>query len=100
MSSQRFAVYHAIDPLAMTKPQVAHWQTDREIHYRHVADVAAPFEHVFPLTNHIDHSWMSNPEVVWYATNTPLRSTSVGDIIVACETRQAWLVMLSGFQTL
>lgn len=100
MSSQRFAVYHAIDPMEMAQPQTEHWHTDRETHYRHVADVAAPFDRMFLLTNHLEHSWTSNPEVVWHATNTPLRSTSVGDVIVACETGQAWLIMPFGFQTL
>jgi hypothetical protein len=54
MSTPRFAVYHALDPLMMAHPQAAHWQTDRDAHYTHVADVEASFEQVFALTNHGD----------------------------------------------
>ena len=32
---------------------------------------------VFPLTNHIDHPWTHNPEVVWLATSRILRRRSV-----------------------
>lgn len=96
----RYAVYHAIDPIAIARPVAAHWYSDREMHYRHVADVAAPFDQIFRLTNHIDHPWTDNAEVIWHATGTPLRSTSVGDIIVACETGEAWLVLPFGFQAL
>ncbi len=97
---QRYAVYHANDLLAMVLPQTLHWYEDRSRYYTHVADVVAPLEHVFALTNSIDHPWTSNPEVVWHATDAPLRSTSVGDLIVSCESGQAWLVMPIGLQEL
>ena len=97
---QRYAVYHANDLLAMVVPQTLHWSEDRSRYYTHVADVVAPLEHVFALTNSIDHSWTSNLEVVWHATDAPLRSTSVGDLIMSYESGQAWLVMPIGLQEL
>ena len=97
---QRYAVYHANDLLAMVLPQASHWSEDRSRSYTHVADVVAPLEQVFALTNHIDHAWTSNPEVVWHATDAPLRSTSAGDVIVAYESGQAWLVLPIGLQEL
>ncbi len=99
-TKQRFAVYHAHDLLAMLIPHASHWSEDRTRYYTHVADVVAPLEQVFALTNHIDHSWTSNPEVVWHNTALPRRSTSVGDVIVSYETDQAWLVMPIGLQKL
>ena len=98
--SQRYAVYHANDLLAMVKPEASNWYEDRSRSYTRVADVVAPLEQVFALTNHIDHAWTSNPEVVWHTTAVPLRSTSVGDVIVASESGQAWLVMPFGLQEL
>ncbi len=97
---QRYAVYHANDLLAMVVPHAWHWYEDRTGSYTHVADVVAPLEQVFALTNHIDHPWANNPEVVWQTTNAPLRSTSVGDIIMSCDSGQAWLVMPIGLQEL
>jgi hypothetical protein len=97
---QRYAVYHANDLLAMITPQASSWYEDRSSNYTHVADVVAPLEQVFALTNHIDHAWTSNPEVVWHATDAPLRSSSVGDVIVAYESGQAWLVLPIGLQEL
>jgi hypothetical protein len=96
---ERFALYHANDLLAMIAPQAEHWYTDRSRHYTHVADVEAPLGQVFALTNHIDHSWTDNPEVVWH-TAAPVRSTSVGDVIVSLQNGQAWLVMPFGLQEL
>ena len=94
-----YAVYHANDLQAMVAPQAAHWYVDRSRHYTHVADVEAPLGQVFALTNHIDHSWTENPEVVWH-TAAPVRSTSVGDVIVSLPSGQAWLVMPFGLQEL
>lgn len=96
----RYDVYHAVNPLAMACPQPAHWQTNWRKHFVHVADVAAPFAQVFALTNTIDRPWTSNPEVVWYDARLPLRSTSVGDVIVSCETGQAWMILSAGFHPL
>jgi hypothetical protein len=98
-TQERYAVYHANDLYAMIAPQAAHWYIDRSRHYTHVADVVAPLGQVFALTNHIDHSWTDNPEVVWH-TAAPVRSTSVGDVILSEESGQAWLVMPAGLQEL
>jgi hypothetical protein len=96
----RFGVYHAVDPRAMAYPQPAHWQTNWRTHFVHVADVVAPFAQVFALTNTIDRLWTSNPAVVWYGDRLPLRSTSVGDVIVSYETEQAWMILSAGFHPL
>ena len=97
---ERYAVYHANDLFAMALPEASHWYEDRSRYYTHVADVVAPLEQVFALTNHINHSWTSNPQIVWHVTTAPLRSTSVGDVIVSYESGQAWLVMPIGLQEL
>jgi RNA polymerase sigma factor (sigma-70 family) len=84
MTQHRYAVYHAHDNWAMVEPHADHWHRDRALHYRHVADVDAPLERVFALTNHLDGcSWTSHQEVVWHATDAPVRSTSVGDVILS-----------------
>ena len=97
---QRYAVYHANDLLEMVVPQASHWYDDQSCFYSHVADVLAPLEQVFALTNHIDHSWTSNLQIVWHTTSAPLRSTSVGDVIESYENGQAWLVLPIGLQEL
>ena len=89
----QYAVYHAHDPWAMLTPRADRWLVDRALHYRHVAEVQAPLERIFALTNHNECSWTSHQEVIWHATDAPVRSTSVGDVILARETGQAWLVM-------
>ena len=96
---ERYSVYHAHDLHAMIAPQADHWLTDRSRHYTHVADVEAPLGQVFTLTNHIDHSWTDNPEVVWHIA-APVRSTSVGDVIVSQKRGRAWLVLPFGLQEL
>jgi len=95
-TQERYAVYHANDLHAMVVPRAAHWFRDRSRHYTHVADVEAPLAQVFALTNHIDHSWTSNPQVVWHTTAAPVRSTSVGDVIISLQSGRAWLVMPIG----
>jgi hypothetical protein len=91
---ERYAVYHASDPWAMVQPSADRWLVNNSLQYRHVADVQAPLERVFALTNHFEeHHWASHPEIVWHATDSPVRSTSVGDVILSRETGQAWLVM-------
>jgi hypothetical protein len=97
--SQRYAVYHANDVLEINLPPAMRWYADKSMYYTHVADIVAPLEQIFTLTNHIDHPWTDNPEVVWLATSR-IRSTSVGDIIVSSESEQAWLVMPVGLQEL
>lgn len=94
-----YGIYHAYDPLVMLKPDENHWLEDRHLNYRHVADVKAHLEEIFRLTNHFDEQdergWLGNQEVVWHATDAPIRSTSVGDVISAYRTGQAWLIMSS-----
>ena len=97
--SQRYAVYQANDVLEVNLPPAMRWYADKSMYYTHVADIVAPLEQVFTLTNHIDHPWTDNPEVVWLATSR-IRSTSVGDVIVSSESGQAWLVMPVGLQEL
>ena len=97
--SQRYAVYHANDVLEINLPPAMRWYADKSSYYTHVADVVAPLEQIFTLTNHIDHPWTDNPEVVWLATSR-IRSTSVGDVIVSSESGKAWLVMPIGLQEL
>jgi hypothetical protein len=78
----------------MVEPKAARWLENCALHYRHVATVDAPLERVFALTNHFEEdSWTTHQEVVWHATDAPVRSTSVGDVIVSRDTGQAWLVM-------
>ena len=96
---EHYMVYHANDLHAMIGPQPERWYTDRSRHYTHVADVVAPLGQVFALTNHIDRPWTDNPEVIWH-TAAPVRSTSVGDVIVSQESGCAWLVMPFGLQEL
>jgi hypothetical protein len=98
-NSQRYAVYHANDVLEIHLPPAMRWYADKSMYYTHVADVVAPLEQIFTLTNHIDHPWTDNPEVVWLATSR-IRSTSIGDIIVSSESGQAWLIMPVGLQEL
>jgi hypothetical protein len=97
--TQRYAVYHANDVLEVNLPPAMRWYTDKSSYYTHIADVEAPLEQIFTLTNHIDHPWTDNPEVVWLATSR-IRSTSVGDIFVSSESGQVWLVMPVGLQEL
>ena len=97
---ESYAVYHANDLHALVAPQPERWFHDRASHYSHVADVEAPLARVFALTNYIDCPWTENPEVVWHALVAPLRSTSVGDVIVSRHSGTAWLVLPLGLQEL
>lgn len=99
-STPRYAVYHAYDPWMMVEPHAERWRDSRNLHYRHVAEVQAPLERVFALTNHHECSWTDHPEVVWHATDAPARLTSVGDVILARATGQAWLIMPSELQAI
>jgi hypothetical protein len=97
-AGQRYAVYHARDIWAMLSPREDLWLLDQALHFRPVADVETDqLEQVFALTNHQEESWISHAHIVWHATDAPVRSTSIGDVIVSTQTGQAWLVMPSGF---
>lgn len=102
----RYAVYHATDMMQMVFHDVVQWDVDRDKHYRHVAEVEAdveanPLSQVFRFTNHLDERpWTENAVILWYDTTRPLRSTSVGDVIVNAATREAWMVKPFGFTRL
>lgn len=86
----RYAVFHAEDIQAMMVPQGRYY-------YLHVAEVEArSLGEVFLLTNHRECAWQQEDAVVWSAPG-PQRSTSIGDVIYAYETGQAWLVLSGGF---
>lgn len=101
-----YAVYHATDIMQMVFHDATQWFINRAAHYRHVADVEAdledtPLSRVFRLTNHLDdHPWAENAGVIWHDTTRPLRSTSVGDVVVNTVTNEAWMVMPFGFTLL
>ena len=96
---QRYAVYHARNIWAMVDPCRDDWTENRALHYTHVADIEAPIQNVFSLSNHHEgRDWTQNPEVIWYNTSAPVRSTSVGDVILSYQTGQAWLIMASWLQ--
>jgi len=76
----KYRVYHAINPTFGfgKKPEFPS-------EYELVATVeSAGIEDVFRITNHIDHDWTKNPEVIELFHNRP-RSTSVGDVVVVDE---------------
>jgi hypothetical protein len=103
--SSCYAIYHALDLLQMFFYDETQWATDRESHYRRIAEVEVssedPLNRIFRLTNHFDEkAWMSNPEVVWFDTHMLIRSTSVGDVIVNEQAGQAWMVIPFGFELL
>lgn len=100
----RYTVYHAIDQMQMVVHDETQWLDHRDAAYRRVAEVETtreqnPLNQVFERTNHVDCAWTDHPEVVWHATDRPLRSTSIGDVIVDAI-GQAWMVMPSGFKLL
>lgn len=100
-----YQVYHATDSWTMIDPQEYRWRIGRGLFYRHVADVSVsatsqePLEQVFDVTNqHGKRHWTTRRQIVWFAPDEPLRSTSVGDVIVSAQTAQAWLVLPSGMK--
>ena len=101
---RRYVVFHALDLMQVVLFDAGQWIAHSDTHYRRVAvvevssDEENPLERVFRLTNHLDEAWTRNPEVVWFATDAPVRSSSVGDVIVCEHTRQAWMVVPYGFE--
>jgi hypothetical protein len=92
-TEHRYEIHHANDIFAMVFPSAEHWLEDRAEHFTHVADVEAPLERLFALTQHTDEGgWPNHPEVAWHR-HMLVRSTSVGDMFLCTETGQAWLVM-------
>ncbi len=94
-----YVVYHACDIWAMLSPREDRWLLNQPLHYRRVAQVQADqLEQVFALTNHQQESWTSHQEIIWSATDAPVRSTSIGDVIVSSQTGQTWLVLPAGIK--
>ena len=90
----KFKVYHA-----KNMPSLFGSYPDFNMdNYEEVATAEAiDVDHVFNLTNHIDHDWTTNPEVL--SSNGNCRSTSVGDIVVNTEYGKAWRCMPYGWAT-
>lgn len=118
MKKMRFSVYHlhvpritssqddpivdAIRGFSGHRPTAVSQAWDRTANdvakYRRVAEVdVVDLEDAFRCTNHIDHNWTENPEVIAVHVATP-RSTSVGDVLVNDETGSKVYVDLVGFK--
>lgn len=93
----RYLLYHATNPMLLVafyaashagaawQQSVAQQHDPRHAPYRLVAEVEADsFEAIFDLTNHGVHQqdWRTNPGV-HVCTTANVRSTSVGDVVVA-----------------
>ncbi|WP_376795027.1 hypothetical protein [Thermogemmatispora sp.] len=104
---QYFQVYQSVDLEAMwdVSTGVQRWRSPlRHQFYREVALLKAegdsPLEEAFRLTNHVEEPWQRSRKILWYARDGPLRSTSVGDIIVSLSSGAAWVVDHVGFQVI
>lgn len=103
-----FQVYHSTDLAAMHDLTLGEqrWKgSEREQWFREVAILKVShlehqLEEVFQLTNHIEGNWTRHREVVWVQVTGPLRSTSVGDIVVSLLSGTAWTVRNMGFQVI
>jgi hypothetical protein len=91
----KFKVYHAKE---LSKP-FGNYPDFNMDNYEEVATVEAiDADHVFNLTNHIDHDWTTNPEVLSRNASS-CRSTSVGDVIIDIDHDRAWRCMPYGWAT-
>ena len=102
---QYYHVYHAVDHEAMLYIQlgIRRWQSPQQADfYQEVAllkvEGQSSLDEVFRLTNHVEHGWHHNREVLWFQDERPLRSTSTGDIIVSLASGATWIVDHVGFQ--
>jgi hypothetical protein len=85
-------VYHR-DPLL---PNPFDNQEQTGINFKLIAEVdSLDLDDIFKLTNHIDHDWTENSEVS-LIVNKPLRSTSIGDVVVIED--KHFLVELFGWK--
>lgn len=93
---QSYTVYHCTDLRAMSNPYLGQqeWAHHRQYYVKVAEVVATSLDEVFGLTNHVGGNWQDNVEVK-VLTAGPLRSTSVGDVIVPGD--DAWLVEPAGF---
>lgn len=90
---QSYEIYHATYIMAMLDLNPQDWLEARSEHYQHVATIHIELEWVFFMTQHTDgRNWTKRREVSWVTPNDSPRSTSIGDVIYAPETGQAWLV--------
>lgn len=102
---QYYQVYHAVGYATMLDVEAGigrFCSPQRANFYQEVAllkvESESPQDSVFSATNHAEQAWMHNREVLWFQDNVPLRSTSVGDIVVSLISRVAWIVDHVGFQ--
>lgn len=58
---------------------------------------ANSLNHAFHFTNHVEHTWWRNPQVIWWR---PSRSTSVGDVIHNMDDGSYHIVERFGFKTI
>ena len=109
----QYQLYHAASGRALlagydAHQAATHWRASvaaqhdpRHAPYRLVATITAPALHaVYGLTNHgvQADTWTDNPGVQLH-TDQPVRSTSVGDVVVAPD-GTAWLCVSIGWQPL
>lgn len=93
-TGKKYKVYHSRNEEELFTARSELWK-EADQNYRLVAEVeASSLAEVYHLTNHIERDWRENAGVSpsW---DEPVRSTSVGDVIVQGET--AWLVTAYGF---
>jgi len=74
--TMKFTVYHAKQPTFGFGEQPAFPEAYDKIAIVECEDV----DDVFRATNHIDHDWRMNPEVI-ESFKDKVRSTSVGDVV-------------------
>ncbi len=79
-----FFVYHCVNPLQIVVPNAGYWRKNWTTNlYRLVAKVSAQdAEGTWQVTQHIDQDWRGNAAVE-LLTQTQVRSSAVGDVIVA-----------------
>ncbi len=92
-----FFVYHCVNPLQMVVPNADYWRTNWATDlYRLVAKVSAQDpEGAWQVTQHIDGDWRGNPAVE-PLTQTQVRSSAVGDVIVAAG-GECYMAMMQGW---
>ena len=84
-------VYHAMHRDIRFECNPDRWYNRSPEDYQKVALVNVErISQVYEVTNHIDHDWQTNPQVV--SSIRPARSTSVGDVYIVPETREQYMV--------
>jgi len=103
-----FHVYHSTDLAALLDPAIGkqRWQgPGREQYYREVAIIKVPrsehqLEEVYCLSSDFDWNRTHHRDLAWVQESKPVRSTSVGDIIVSLLSGTAWIKRNIGFQVI